>query len=213
MTTVNQFRTLLELQAFQNFSNSTPSQSFNTSSLFQEVLASVLQNSLNSASEEDQSSSLYRSLSTPLPMNFNYTQVNSTPMNAVKQITAPKDIEAIIQKASEQFNLPTKLIQSVIHQESGFNKNAVSRSGAAGLMQLMPSTAKSLGVTDVFDAEQNVLAGSKYLKSMLDRYNGNVSLALAAYNAGPGNVDKYDGIPPFKETQNYVKKVTDHFYS
>ena len=122
------------------------------------------------------------------------------------------NLESIIQKAADRYKLPAKLIKSVIRHESNFNSEAVSKAGASGLMQLMPGTARGLGVTDIFNPEQNVMAGSKYLRSMLDRYDGNLALALAAYNAGPGNVDKHGGIPPFKETQAYVKKVSATYY-
>lgn len=115
--------------------------------------------------------------------------------------------QAEITAAAKKYNLPEKLITSVIKQESNFNASATSAAGASGLMQLMPATASYLGVSDRFDPAQNIMGGAKYLRQMLDQFDNNVETALAAYNAGPGNVKKYGGIPPFQETQNYVKKI------
>lgn len=118
----------------------------------------------------------------------------------------PIDISPIIEKYAVKYNLDPWLIRGVIECESAFRPGAVSPVGAGGLMQLMPGTASYLGCVDRFDPEQNIAAGSRYLRMMLDRF-GNEDLMLAAYNAGPGNVERYGGIPPFAETRNYVVKV------
>ena len=121
----------------------------------------------------------------------------------------PEDLyEPLIQEAASTYDVPASLIRAVMRAESAFDPHAVSHVGAQGLMQLMPPLAREMGVTDPFDPRQNVMAGAKYLRKLLDVHSGNIKLALASYNAGPANVKRYKGIPPFKETHNYVKKIT-----
>lgn len=116
-------------------------------------------------------------------------------------------IDQAVRNASRRYGLPANLIRSVIRHESNFDPRARSHAGAQGLMQLMPATAQELGVDNPFDIQQNIDGGSRYLKNMLDQFDGDLRKALAAYNAGPGTVRRYGGIPPYPETRNYIRKV------
>ena len=130
-----------------------------------------------------------------------------TQKNSQREMMPDELISDSIYAAADKYNVPAGLIRSVIRAESNFQPDAVSRAGAQGLMQLMPATAKELGVEDAFDIEQNIDGGARYLRQMLDMFNGNLKQALAAYNAGPGTVRRYNGNVPYQETRNYVSKV------
>jgi soluble lytic murein transglycosylase-like protein len=197
---IDRLRAMLELKAMQNFS-SPPSE---PASMFQELLAELLTANDGAAPSrqigENAGNSFFEAAKTSLP-----------PLSLLTGGKLNGTFDGLIDEAAALYDVPAKLIKAVVKQESNFNPNALSNSGASGLMQLMPGTARSLGVNNAFDPQQNIHAGTKYLRKMLDKYEGNIELALAAYNAGPGNVDKFGGIPPFKETENYVKKVTKSF--
>ena len=134
-----------------------------------------------------------------------------------KRILFQSDIDVnrydqIIKRASDKFRIDSALIKAIIKAESNFNHNAVSRVGARGLMQLMPATASALQVEDAFHPENNIEGGARYLRYLLNNYRGNISLTLAAYNAGEGTVAKYNNnVPPFRETQNYIKRVLNYY--
>lgn len=138
------------------------------------------------------------------------TNTVSSTENFSSYLQTTASLEEIFTEAAERYNVPKDLIKAIAKTESDFDPNATSGSGAQGLMQLMPATARELGVTNAYDPYQNVMGGTKYISQLLNKYDGDVKLALAAYNAGSGNVAKYGGIPPFKETQNYVVKVMNY---
>lgn len=161
------------------------------------VIANLLKESqiVDSASAADQNQTPAISATTPQPL-----QLSSSPA-----------IEEIIGKASRQYGVDVALIKAVIKTESNFNPKAVSHAGAQGLMQLMPGTARGLGVTDSFDPGQNIMAGTRFLKDMLKRYHGNMDSALAAYNWGPGNVDRKGTAKLPQETQEYLVRVKSYY--
>ncbi|MBS4188893.1 lytic transglycosylase domain-containing protein [Bacillus sp. FJAT-49705] len=208
---VEQLKVMFELQALKNFGSSPASG--NQSLLFQELLTSLLGNqTLPTESIQDETALVDEDFDFNLNKPLYSLNGQALPPASMTKISGSnQNFDEIIEQASALYQIPTKLLKSVIKQESNFNPNAISHTGASGLMQLMPETAKSLGVKNIFDPKENIFGGAKYLRQMLNKYDENIDLALAAYNAGPGNVDKHGGIPPFKETKNYVQKIKNSF--
>ncbi len=142
-----------------------------------------------------------------LPGEISFTGRNRPAMNINRD-----GVEALVREAAERHHVDPALVRAVIETESNWNPGAMSRKGAMGLMQLIPTTAQRFGAYDAFNPKQNVDAGVRYLKMLLERFNGNLDLALAAYNAGEGAVDRAHGVPSYRETRNYVQKVQDAYY-
>ncbi len=131
----------------------------------------------------------------------------------VASSSSPSQFDSYIQEAAQKHNVDPNLVRAVIQQESAFDPNATSHCGAQGLMQLMPETAKEVGVTNPYDPKDNIMGGTKYLGRLLTMFDGDLTKTIAAYNAGPGAVDHYNGVPPYSETQGYVKKVKGYYQS
>lgn len=171
---------------------------------------STFQNQLDQKIQNQSGATSISNLDTATIQELKNT-LNNQGVSLQEPIRVPGNLEPIFKKAAETYGVDEGLLISIAKNESNFRRDAKSSAGAMGIMQLMPNTAQGLGVTDAYDPEQNIMGAAKLLSGKIEQYNGNVSLALAAYSAGSGNVKKYDGIPPFTETQNYIPRVLSNY--
>lgn len=178
-------------------------------SVIYDLLVKLMERQFGSSTSESDQSGLRKYEGRSVITSLDSTS-SSTP--SIHASGSNSSFASLIHKAAAKYNVSEELVNAMIKAESNYNPDAKSPAGAQGLMQLMPGTAKGLGVNDPMDPAQNIDGGVKLLRQLLNRYDGNTQLALAAYNAGPGAVDKYGGIPPYQETQVYVKRVMG-FYS
>ncbi|MGA9289112.1 MAG: lytic transglycosylase domain-containing protein [Anaerobacillus sp.] len=199
-------RAMMDLQALRQLQPNAVGKQPSSTFSFTDMLEQALSNQ-----------SVGQKLNAEVPVNSTSVNSYAPPESPLVKSSHPSytssslEIDGYIEELSGKYSVDPKLVHSIIKQESGYKSDSISGAGAMGLMQLMPATAASLGVKDPLDPGQNIEGGVKYMKQMMDKYNGNTQLALAAYNAGPGNVDRYGGIPPFQETQNYVSTVMRNY--
>ena len=203
------FEALFIHQMLKSMRNTVPKDEEMSSSrrIFTEMLDEQIANTASRTGSFGLAQMVYKELAGKDATNPQKIMAAQSAYNTQYAKASAKQIETWISEASEAMDLDKNLIRAVIRQESGGNSLAISAKGAKGLMQLMDSTAKDMGVANSYSGRQNIMGGVKYLKQLLARFDGDESKALAAYNAGPGTVEQYGGIPPFTETQNYVKNV------